>query len=239
MHPLIERVMDLIDQIQAKFDDLVSLINGALDSVPFFLDWIVDKLQDKWNEFVAKWDEFWAAQELFWTNWGSPDTLSSTSQAWTTSVGSPATSASGTVDRALLAADDEWTGQAADSYFPRANLHKTAMERVQANFVSAATDGLSTLRGALTTFYTTLAGTLTGFIAAMIGAAAASGTIVGIPAGIVIAIGAVAVAAGAFYWAGTTLKGECTNVKTSLIASINDKTGYPGGSWPPGAVLTA
>jgi hypothetical protein len=61
MNPLIQRVMDLIDQIQAKFDDLVSLINGALDSVPFFLDWIVDKIQDKWNEFVAKWDEFWAA----------------------------------------------------------------------------------------------------------------------------------------------------------------------------------
>ncbi|GAA4675482.1 hypothetical protein [Nocardioides nanhaiensis] len=239
MDELAQEVFDLIDDIFEKFERLRGIVDGALSGLSRFLGWLGDKIVDKWNEFVAKWDEFWAAQELFWTNFGDRGRLQDVSDNWTADVGSPVTSSSGEVDRALLQADDQWTGEAADTYFPKAQLHKTAMERVQANFVTAATSAMSDLRSALTTFYTTLSATLATFIGAMVGAAVASGTIFGIPAGIVIAIVAIAAAAGAFYWAGDSLKNDCNSIQGDLGASMDDKTGYPGGSWPPGAVLTA
>ena len=239
MNPLIQEILDLVDDLRAKFDSLQSKINDALSWVPWGLGWVVDKIHDAWDALVDKWNEFWDAAQLIFGNMGSPDALESASQSWSTGVGSPVSGQAGNADRALLQSDDHWTGQAADNYFPKSQLHKTAMEKVQTGYVAGVSGVLDTVRGGLTKFYAGLITALGALIAGFIGALAASGTIVGIPAGIVIAAGACLVAIGAFYAGGTLLKSDCTSAQTDLIATMSDKTGFPGGAWPPGAILTA
>jgi hypothetical protein len=239
MHPLVQEILDLVDKIRSKFDELQNKINDALSWVPWGLGWVVDKIHDAWDTLVDRWNEFWDSAALVFGNMGSPDALETSAQGWSTGVGSPVTEQIGNADRALLQADDHWTGQAADSYFPKSQLHKTAMEKVQSTYVDGVSSMLDTMRGGLVKFYGGLVTALIALVGGFIAALASSATIVGIPAGIFIAAGACLVAIGAFYTGGTLLKSDCTSAQTDLIGKMNDNTGFPGGSWPPGAVLTA
>lgn len=239
MDALLDRINELIDSLQEKFDSLQDKVNWILGKIPFFLGWLKDKLVDAWNWFVEKWDAFWSAQETLWGNMGDRDALTTTSRAWVDDVGTPVSQHVDTVDRALLQADDHWTGQAADTYFPKAALHKTAMDKVQSTFVTAATGALETVRAGLTKFYTGLITALVAFVGGMIGALASTATILGAPAGPVIAAGAALVAAGAFYTGGLLLKSDCTTAKTTLVNARGNSTGFPKGEWPTGAILTA
>jgi hypothetical protein len=239
MNPLVQQIIDLVDDLRSKFDDLQNKINDALSWVPWGLGWVVDKIHAAWDALVSKWNEFWDAAELIFGNMGDTGALESASQSWSTSIGAPVTEQIGNADRALLQADDHWTGQAADSYFPKSQLHKTAMEKVQSTYVEGVSSVLDTVRGGLTKFYAGLLTALVALVAGFIGALASSSTIVGIPAGIVIAAGACLVAIGSFYAGGTLLKSDCTSAQTDLLAKANDNTGFPGGAWPTGAVLTA
>ncbi len=239
MDALLQRINDLIEKLQEKFDSLRDKVNGVLDKIPFFLGWVEDKLRDAWNWFVEKWDEFWDAANLIFGNMGDRDAISTTSTSWVQSVGAPVSGKVDVVDRALLQADDHWKGQAADTYFPKAALHKTAMDKIQSTYVTAATTALESVRSGLVKFYTALITALGAFIAGMIGAIASTATILGAPAGPVIAAGAALVAIGAFYAGGLLLKSDCTTAKQTLANARGNLVGFPNGAWPPGAILTA
>lgn len=239
MNPLIQEILDLVEELQAKMQELQDKVNDALSRVPFFLDWVVDKIHDAWDWLVQKWNEFWDAADLIFSNMGSPEAIDQVTQGWSDSIGSPVSAQVQNADRALLGADDHWEGQAADAYFPKANLHKAAMENVQTNYVDGANSALDTVRSGLTKFYMGLITALGALIAGFIGAITASGTIVGIPAGILIAAGACLVAIGAFYTGGTLLKSDCTTAKNDLNNKQGNNAGFPNGAWPPGAILTA
>lgn len=239
MNPLVEEILSLVAEIESKFQSLQNAVNDVLSWVPWGLGWAADKVRDAWDWLVEKWNQFWDGVTLIFGNMGDTGALEQAAQGWTSEVGAPVSALSGNVDRALLQADDHWTGQAAESYFPKSALHKTALEKVQSTYIEGASSALDSVRGGLTKFYTGLVVALGALIAGFIGALAASGTIIGIPAGILIAAGACLVAEGAFFAGGTLLKSDCTSAQTTLIAKMSDNTGFPGGSWPPGALLTA
>lgn len=239
MDTLLQRINELITQIQEKFDSLKGKVDWILGKIPWGLGWLGDKLRDAWNAFVEKWDDFWAKQETFWGNMGDRDSLSTTSAAWVSDVGSPVSGKVDVVDRALLKADDHWTGQAAATYFPKASLHKTAMDKIQSTFVTAATGAIETVRAGLTKFYTGLIVALGALVTGMIGAIASTATIFGAPAGPFIAGGAILVAGAAFYTGGVLLKSDCTTAKQTLFNARGNNTGFPDGEWPTGAILTA
>ena len=239
MHPLVQEILDLVEELRSRFDSLQNKINDALSWVPWGLGWVVDNIHDAWNYLVEKWNEFWDATTLIFGNMGSPGALEDCAQGWSGTVGSPVSAQVGNADRALLQADDHWTGQAADTYFPKSMLHKTAMEKVQSTYVEAASSALDQVRGGLVKFYAGLITALGALIVGFIGALSSSATIIGIPAGIFIAAGACLVAEAAFYAGGVLLKSDCTTAQTNLLAKMNDNTAFPGGAWPPGAILTA
>lgn len=239
MDTLLQRINELIEKLQEKFDSLRDKVNWVLGKIPFFLGWVEDKLRDAWDWFVEKWNEFWDAANLIFGNMGDRDALSTTSSDWVSSVGTPVSGKVDVVDRALLQADDHWKGQAADSYFPKAALHKAAMDKVQSTFVTAATSAIESVRSGLTKFYTALITALGAFIGGMIGAIASTATILGAPAGPIIAAGAALIAVGAFYTGGLLLKSDCTTAKQTLENARGNLTGFPNGAWPTGAILTA
>lgn len=239
MHPLIQQILDLVEKIKTKFDELMGKVNDFLGWIPWGLGWLADKIESAWNGLVDKWNEFWDGCELIFGNMGDPDSIQQVSNEWNNDVGGPVSAQAGKADRALLAADDHWEGQAAASYFPKSALHKTALEAVQNTFATGFRTALDSVRSGLVKFYMGLVTALGALVVGFIGALASSATIFGIPAGILIAAGACLVAIGAFYTGGTLLKSDCTTAQTQLTNTMNTQGPFPGGQWPPGAILTA
>jgi len=237
MNPLIQQILDLVESIKSKLDDLFGIVNGFLDWVPWGLGWLADKIQDAWDYLVGKFNEFWAACELIFGNLGSPESIGSVSTSWSLSIGAPVSSQVGNADAGLLESDEHWTGTAADAYRPKTILQKTALTAVEANYSAGAISALDTVRNGLTKFYMGLITALGVLVAGIIGALGSAATIFGIPAGIFIAAGAALIAEGAFYTGGTLLKSDCTTANTNLLAKYANNAAFPSGAWPKGAVL--
>lgn len=239
MNPLVKQIMDLVHEIQEKFNWLMDKVNSGLDKIPWFLSWIGDRIHDAWNYLVDKWNQFWDAATLIFGNLGDPGAISDTNQSWSDDVGQLVTAHTAQLDRAMLQADDKWTGQAASEYYPKATLQGNAMKAVQTLYVEGAKTALDQVRAGLIKFYGGLIVALAALVAGFITAAASSATIIGIPAGIFIAAGACLAAEAAFFAGGLLLKSDCTSAKSTLHTKITDLTSFPKGAWPPGAILTA
>ncbi|GAB2762734.1 hypothetical protein GCM10027020_13720 [Nocardioides salsibiostraticola] len=238
MHPLVEEINRLVQELQGKMDRLQEIVNSGLSRIPWGLGWVADKIHDAWNALLEKWNDFWDKATLLFGNMGDPGSLSATGTSWTGDVGRPVTEQAGTISETLLAADNHWTGDAAAAYLPRAALQRSAMEAIESSFVQSASSALDTVKSGLLKFYTSLVAALITLVAGFISAAASSATIIGIPAGIFIAVGAILIAAGAFYTGGVLLKSDCTSAKGQLSRGTSGASAFPGGAWPPGAVLT-
>lgn len=236
MHPLVQEILDLVEELQSRMEGLNNIINDALSWVPWGLGWVVDRIHDAWDWLMEKWNEFWDAANLIFGNMGDHGAITTAAQGWATSVGTPVAEQATNADRAILQADGVWTGEAAASYFPKALLQKNAMTAVQDSYVKTASEALDTVKSGLVKFYGSLVLALGTLVGGFIAAAGASGTIIGIPAGIAIAAGACLAAIGSFYAGGTLLKSDCSSAQTKLLTeSINGA--FPSGNWPPAAVL--
>lgn len=232
-----QQILDLLDEINEKVTALQDTVNHWLGKVPGWASWVVDKIMDAWNWLVEKAQEFWDGVSLIAGNLGEPGTLSSTGSSWNNSVGGTVSAQVQVAEAGNLEVDTTWSGTAAESYTQRISLHKTALDKIK----SSMTDGLSTALDAVKTgiyvFWAAMVGALLTLVAGIVGALASSATIFGIPAGILIAAGAFAIALGAIWGGGTKLKSDCTSAKNTLEQKvINENTGFLNGHWPAGAV---
>ncbi len=225
-------IRNLVNRFNGLVQDLQNAVNDALDWVPFFLDWVVDKIRGLWNDLMDKIHQFFAPLVEILSNLGSPSTVSTTADGWSTSVGSPVSGRVALADLGSLAVDDSWKGSAADQYKQKAPLQKTALQNIKTQFTDGISGALKDVSSAIQLFFGIMIGAIGAWIVAMVGAMAATGTIVGIPAGIVIAIVAGGVFGGAFYAAGENLKSSCRSAKTLLDQKMAENTGYPNGAWP-------
>lgn len=238
MNEYLEEINRLVQRLQDGFNELVGAINDVLSWVPWGLGWAADKVRDAFGYLEEKWNQFWDATTLIFGNMGDLGAVEAVGQQWSSDLGSPVSQEVGNVDRALLRADDHWKGQAAEAYFPKAQLHKTAMEKLQ-GFTDTAADALDGVRAGLVKFYAGLVVALGALVGGLVAALASSATIFGIPAGIFIFAAACLAAEGSFFAGGLLLKSDCNSAQSKLNRKLGELTGFPDGAWPPGAVLTA
>lgn len=207
MDEVMGEVERLLQQIQDKIDWLRDKINGVLEKVPGWLDWVVGKVQEAWNEFIAKvgelWD--WFTDKLAYA--GDPGGLDSLATRWTTEIATVTSAQAHEVDSGDLMVDDRWQGDAAEQYRQKVPEQKSTLEAIRGQLVTAVTGALDTLRMGIITFWVGVGTALLALVGGLAGAATATGTIVGLPAAPVIAGIAVAVALaalGSTYWVLTS-----------------------------------
>lgn len=232
-----DEIFDLLDEIQAKTESLRNTVNDWLGRVPGWASWVGDRIRDAWDWLVARANEFWDGLTLIVGNLGDPGKLSATGSSWNNSVGGPVSSQVQVAEVGNLDVDDRWSGTAADAYRQRISLHKTALDKIKASMTDGLSSALDQVKTGIIIFWAAMVAALATLVSGIIGALASTATVFGIPAGILIAAGAFAIALAAIWGGGTKLKSDCMTARNTLEQKvINENTGFLDGHWPAGAL---
>lgn len=188
---IINRIEGLLSKVESKIEEVRNRINKLLSKVPGFLHWAVSKVEHAWNKLCDKIGEFWDwfTDKLAYA--GDPGLLEQTGGDWNTLLGQPLHKDAAEVAAGKLLVDDTWTGDGADAYKADIGDQKSALDAVGQTYASAVSGALNGLKTGLIEFW---AGVIVGLIALVTGiiaGAAATGTIIGIPAGVAAIIFAV------------------------------------------------
>ncbi len=193
IEPIINQIVALLQKIQDKIDWIAAKINRVLSYVPGFLSWVVDKVKAGWDLMVQKLAEFWMwfVDKLSYA--GNPWMLTGAAEAWVARVGSPVSKINDTLSDASFSVDDEWVGRAANQYKQGLEPQRRANTSVLSDFAQNFGSALNAMSGAIWAFWIGVIIAIVTLIGGLAGAAAATGTIVGIPAAPVIICAAVIV----------------------------------------------
>ncbi|MFI7546963.1 WXG100 family type VII secretion target [Actinoplanes sp. NPDC049599] len=229
---LLDKINEVLGRIDARTTELQHSINAKL---PWLPGPARDKVVAGWHTFCGFLERIWANLHEIISNMGSLSALWSTADAWSDRVGAPVSGQVQSADAGLLDVDTTWDGDAAEAYRQTLPLQKAALEKVK----SALTDGIATalndLARGILACWGGLVTALVTLIVGIVGALASTATIVGLPAGPVIAAGAGLVAAGAIIVGAETLKAVASSADTTLRQKLADNSGFHEGHWPPAA----
>src|SRR5436309_2398019 len=228
---LIQKINDTLTKIENKATEIIDDINKFLGHwyIPGFLK---DGVRKAGEWLVAQLKKMWDALAEIITNMGSPSTLWNTADAWSGQVGGPVSGLSGNADPAQSTALQQWTGTAATAYSTTLGPQRKAIDAIKTTFTDPISTQLSAVARAIWIFWGALIAGLVALVAALVGAAASSATIVGLPAAPFIAAAGVLVFLGAFFVAGENLRGACSDANSVLTQKLNADSAFKGGQWP-------
>jgi hypothetical protein len=229
---LVDRLLQIVDRINAKTTELQNAVNDKLGWLPGFLQ---DKVVAGWNKFCDFMRKVWDFWYEICTNMGSPSRLWSTADAWSDTVGAPVSAQVQSADAGLLTVDDNWDGDAADAYRQTLPMQKTALDKVKTTLTDGISGALSDVAKGIIAFWAGLAVALAALVAGIIGALASAATVFGLPAAPFIAAGAALAADAAVIGGGMILKSVCSSASTTLRQKLDDNAGFHEGHWPPAA----
>jgi hypothetical protein len=229
---LVDKLLQIVDRINAKTTELQNAINDKLGWLPGFLQ---DKVVAGWNKFCDFMRKVWDFWYEVCTNMGSPTRLWSTADAWSDTVGAPVSAQVQSADAGLLTVDDNWDGDAANAYRQTLPLQKAALDKVKATLTDGISSALSDVAKGIIAFWASLAVALAALVAGIIGALASAATVFGLPAAPFIAAGAALAADAAVIGGGLILKSVCSSASTTLRQKLDDNAGFHEGHWPPAA----
>jgi hypothetical protein len=231
-------VISQFKQVDTKSIALQNKINTTLNEAWVIPPYINQKIQDLWNRFLDALKRFWKNVEEVFTNLGDPLELWQTAGDWSQKVGTPVSAKVMFADVGALKFDDiddkgkpNWTGAAAQKYKDNLLAQRNALKGIKDTFSNGVQDPLKWMAGAITAFWIAMIAAVVAFVYAMYGAFTATGTIVLIPAGIVIAIGAIGGLAAAVALAIITLRGFASDATTNLRSAL-DFSAYLNKKWP-------
>jgi hypothetical protein len=229
---LVDKLLQIVDRINAKTTELQNAINDKLGWLPGFLQ---DKVVAGWNKFCDFMRKVWDFWYEVCTNMGSPTRLWSTADAWSDTVGAPVSAQVQSADAGLLTVDDNWDGDAANAYRQTLSLQKAALDKVKTTLTDGISSALSDVAKGIIAFWASLAVALAALVAGIIGALASAATVFGLPAAPFIAAGAALAADAAVIGGGLILKSVCSSASTTLRQKLDDNAGFHEGHWPPAA----
>lgn len=230
MHPIIQKIQDLITRIQNAIQRLADIINAVLGQVPDFLQWVVDKVTSAWDELMKKIGELWNKLGDFFSFVGDPGAIQAAADSWH-DLGVAASTAATTVTGGQLYAEDPgiWSGSTAMAYRGRVGDQQATIAAINDKIATTMSSSLVTLKGAVITLYWMLAGALAALAAGIISGLGSSATILGLPPGVAIIIGAVVVAIVAIGKGYFDFQGAVNTGQTTMLATITDTKVV---SWP-------
>ncbi|GAA4588493.1 uncharacterized protein YukE [Actinoplanes octamycinicus] len=228
---LIGKVLQLVDQIEEKTQQLHRMVERGLPFLPPPMRMQATTGWQKFCDSMADWWNFWREVAA---DPGSPSKLHARAADWTVQVGGPVSGQVQAVDSGRLGVDDNWDGAAAKAYRDLLPAQKDALTQIKATLTDSIGDAIESVATSLVVFWTALVVMIVPLVAAIAGATTSSATVIGIPVGVFIALGAAATAAVGLNVAIMVLKSSVDGATAKLRQKLGDDTAF-GGGWPPTA----
>ena len=204
---------------------VAAAVYTVLDQVP---GWAADGIRAGLADMQRAFDEKIAELRGWIAHRGDPAALRRCGAMWANEIGGAASRAGALATLNGVAADDRWSGVAADAYRFTLPAQKDATTAIKAagDEIGAAFEELA---NAITSFWVAIGIAVIGLVVAILAATVA--TPLGI-AGVVAGLSAFATA-GTFAWSALT---DITNESAARSAEIqrrlSNDTAFPGGAWP-------
>jgi len=227
----VQRILELLDEVEEKFDSLVGRINSILSHVPFFLQWAADKFRDLWDGVVAKWHEFWEKVGEFISYLGAPWDLDSAKDAWN-ALGGPVAERASEADRSQSEVDFEWKGRAADRYALSLGAQRSALTAVRDKLTSQIGPALGSLASAIYIFYGAVIAAIVILAAGLLTATGEAISVLGLPAVPPTVITAIVAAVAALSAAILNLRSQATSAQSAFDDVANETSDFGAGGWP-------
>lgn len=227
----VDRIMDLLDEVDEKIQQVTEKVNDILSWVPWGLGWVVDRFRDLWDRAMAKLGEFWDKIREIVSYIGAPWELQAARDRWI-EVGGPVAARAVGADRSQSAVDAEWKGRAADRYALSLGPQGKALAAVQSKLTAQIGPALDSVATALYVFYGLVIGALVALVLAIVTASGEAVSIIGlpaVPATILVAVGGAIVAIGTGV---VTLRGAASGANTTFLQVVNETGDFGADNWP-------
>ena len=231
----VDRIMDLLDEIDEKIQWVTDKVNDILSWVPWGLGWVVDKFKDLWNKAMDKMGEFWDKVKEIVSNIGAPWDLNATKDEWV-KVGGPVAARATESDRSQSTVDAEWKGKAADRYALSLGPQGKALSAVQSKLTAVIGPALGSIATALYIFYGVVIGALVILVAAIITAGGETVSIIGLPAVPATILAAAIAAIVTIGGAVLNLRGAASGANTTFLQVANETGDFGAENWPPAVI---
>jgi effector-binding domain-containing protein len=206
-------------------------IRTLLDQLP---GWAVDGIRVELADMQRTFDEKIAELRRWITYRGDPAALRRYGAVWANDIGAVASRAGAFASLNGVAADDRWSGAAADAYRNTLPAQKdaTAAFKAAGDEIGAAFEELA---NAISNFWTAINIALIGLVVAIISAVASAVSVVAAPLG----IAAVATALTIFATAGTAawsalndIMNQAATRSAEIERRLSNDNAFPAGTWP-------
>ncbi|MCO1657418.1 hypothetical protein [Pseudonocardia humida] len=233
-----DELAGIIAEIEAGIATAEATVRAVAAGVSTVLDqlpgWAADGVRVALADMQRTFDEKVAELRGWIAYRGDPAALRRYGAVWANEIGAAASRAGAFATFNGVAADDRWSGVAADAYRFTLPAQKDATTAIKAagDEIGAAFEELA---NAIASFWVAIGVAVAGLVVAIVSAAVSAPTVVGAPIGIgLVAAGLTAFAtAGTFAWTALT---DITNESAARSAEIerrlSNDTAFPGGVWP-------
>lgn len=232
---VVDRINELLDDVDEKVESLRGKINGILSWVPWGMGWVVDKFMGLWDGAMNKLGEFWDLIRNIVANLGQPWVLNRTETEWL-EVGGPVAELAPEATRGQSDVDFEWKGRAADRYALALGEQRSAIVAVRDRLTSVIGPALGAVATALYLFFGTVIAAIAAMIAGIVLATGEAVSLFGLPAvpptvylAIVAAISSIAI--------GTNvLLGAARSADSVFTSAANNTGDFGAGNWPAAVI---
>ncbi|MBD3781169.1 MAG: hypothetical protein IE923_18150 [Micrococcales bacterium] len=216
MDEVVAEITELLERLDRKVAELAAAVSSALRGVPDLLTWVVERVEDGWDEFMRRFREvmLWIGDKLLYA--GDPGELTETRDAWHAEVAAVTSALAERLDAGDLRTDDAWDGAAAEQYRQKVPEQQAAIRAIRDEFTAGITAALDQVRDGIVVFWCGAGAALAALVAGIIGAITATGTIVGLPTAPVLAAAAVLTALASLGGTLAVLTSQASSAESTL-----------------------
>jgi hypothetical protein len=233
-----DQLRDLVDTIERAIQAGADLVNGIIDRVVGFLDWLPGFISNRVMPWLRRLGDavqaFFAKVLEFLQGVAFPVFAFLKANNWNDEVRNPVNKVAGELSEGALHVGDYWQGPASIAYTNALTAQTKAYTEV-GTIVDDLKMRLWAVAGLIVGFYVALAAIIIQWIGVMTASAAATATGVGAVAGVPVAAADTGISAGAvvaLVTATTLLVAAEAETFTRLNDRISTSAAFPGGSWP-------
>jgi hypothetical protein len=205
--------------------------SAVLDQLP---GWAADGIRVGIADMQRAFDEKVAELRGWIAYRGDPAALRRYGAVWANEIGGAASRAGAFATLDQVAADDRWSGTAADAYRFALPAQRDASTAIKAagDEIGAAFEELA---NAITTFWVAIGVAVAGLVVAIVSAAVSAPTVVGAPIGLGVVVAGLTAFAGAstVAWSALTdITNESATRSAEIERRLSNDNAFPGGAWP-------
>lgn len=224
-----QKVLELLDKVEAKMDELTQRVNNTLSSLPFYMDWVADKFLKLWDDVRAKVSEFWRKVGEFVSWLGDPVRLLDAKDKWN-ELATPISARP--IAMGQSAVDREWKGRAADAYANSIGDQKEALKAIQSSLTNPIGSALVPIAAGIVAFWVLLIVTIAALVFGIVACIAEAATGVGLVAVPPTALAAFGTAIASIVTGIATLAGTAWTSENSFQNVANEVAAFGPTSWP-------